>query len=132
MKRFNMELFQQYVNGWKQNHLPLILSCLAEDCIVIESHGPTYQGITDIKRWFEYWKEANSKIIKWDILSFCFFEQNETAYTEWDFSCVSNKQSYSFPGISLIKFTEEKISFIHEYRMTHQAYPWQRDALQSE
>lgn len=132
MEKFNMDLFQQYVSGWKQNHLPHILSCLTEDCIVIESHGPTYQSISDMKRWFEYWKAANSKITKWDILSFSFCEQNNTAYAEWDFSCVSNNQTYSFPGISVIKFTEEKISFIHEYRMTHQAYLWQRDTLKSE
>ncbi len=35
-------LIQQYIEGWKQNDLLLILSTLAEDCVVIESHGPQY------------------------------------------------------------------------------------------
>lgn len=125
-------LIQTYINGWKQNDLPMIISALAESCVVIESHGPTYQGITEIKNWFKFWLEANSKIIHWDIISFYFCEQQATAVVEWDFSCVSNEINYALPGISIIKFTEEKISSIHEYRMTHTPYAWEKDRLKSE
>ncbi|HEV2524559.1 MAG TPA: nuclear transport factor 2 family protein [Gammaproteobacteria bacterium] len=124
-------LVQQYINGWRENDLPMILSCLTEDCIVIESHGPTYHRMSDIEQWFEFWLKAKSKIKKWDISSFNFCESKKTAFVEWDFSCISNDIEYAFPGISVIQFVDEKISFIHEYRMTHKAYDWEKDELKS-
>lgn len=125
-------LIEQYVNGWKQNDLALIISCLTENCVVIESHGPTYHGIADIENWFEFWLKAKSRIIKWEILSFYFCEKEQTAFVEWNFVCISNNIEYTLPGMSVVKFTEQRIAFIHEYRMTHQAYAWAKDELKSE
>lgn len=70
-------LIQQYIEGWKQNDLLLILSTLAEDCVVIESHGPQYQGIREIERWFGFWLNANGKVTKWDLLSLYFCEKKK-------------------------------------------------------
>lgn len=126
------DLVQRYISGWKDNNLLMITSCLDKNCVVIESHGPTYHGISDIERWFEFWLKANSKIKKWDICSFHFCEEEKIAFVEWDFSCISNEIEYALPGISLVKFREDKISFVQEYRMTHQAYNWNGDELKSE
>lgn len=126
------ELVQQYILGWKQNNLNLITSCLSEDCIVVESHGPTYHGIRDMEQWFKLWLEAKSEILKWDILSFSFCEREQIAFCEWDFTCVSNDVKYSFLGISVVKFSDHKIIFIHEYRMTNPGYNWKGDKLKSE
>ncbi|NNM60512.1 MAG: nuclear transport factor 2 family protein [Legionellales bacterium] len=131
IEKFAVDLTQQYISGWKSNNLAMIISCLAENCIVIESHGPTYHGISEIELWFKFWMEANSKVHKWDILSFCFSEKNETAYLEWDFACISKEIEYALQGLSIIKYTENKIAFIHEYRMTHPAYRWKREQLNS-
>jgi hypothetical protein len=132
IEKITFNLVQQYINGWKQNDLPMIISCLTEDCVVIESHRPTYHGVSDIEQWFKFWLEANSKITKWDIHSFYFCENKKTAFVEWDFACISNDVEYKLPGISLVQFIEKKISFIHEYRMTHKAYEWGKNELKSE
>jgi len=132
IKNESLALIQSYINGWKQNNIQLIASCLSENCIVIESHGPTYHGIQDISTWFKLWTEAKSTISKWDIQSFTFCEQEQTAFCEWDFACRSNNTRYAFPGISILKFTNHKISFIHEYRMTAPAFDWDRAKLISE
>jgi len=126
------ELVHQYTQGWKQNNLNMIASCLTEDCMIIESHGPIYQGINDIELWFKFWLEAKSTILKWKINSFLYCEEDKTAFCEWDFACISNNIGYDFPGISVVKFSDNKISFIHEYRMTQPAYVWQRNKLESE
>lgn len=126
------KLIQQYINGWKSNDLSMIISCLAQDCIVIESHGPKYEGVSDIQHWFEFWLQAKSKIEKWDIFSFYFCGNKKTAFVEWDFCCISNDVEYAFPGISVIQFIDEKIFFIHEYRMIHKTYGWKKDTLKSE
>ena len=83
-------LFQEYVDGWKQNDLQKIISCLTRHCMIIESHGPTYQGIADVEMWFQFWMAANSKVIRWDISSFYFCELKNTAFAEWDFACTSS------------------------------------------
>jgi len=44
------ELVKQYISGWQKNNIQLITGCLAETCIVIESHGSIYHGIHDIER----------------------------------------------------------------------------------
>jgi len=119
-----LALIQQYISGWKQNNLALIIDCLTENCVVIESHGPRYHDLHDIEQWFTLWLAAKSRISKWDITSFSF--------CEWDFACVSNETHYDLSGISVIKFSAEKISFIHEYRMSHPAYKWEGDRLASE
>jgi ketosteroid isomerase-like protein len=125
-------LTQQYINGWKENDLAQIIASLADDCTVIESHGPTYQGIAAVERWFELWLAANSHVKKWDITSFHFCEQQQVAFCEWDFACVSHNEEYALLGISIIKFSDHKINTLHEYRMTHAAYSWKGERLQSD
>lgn len=132
MKKIVLKLIRQYVDGWKQNNLQKITSCLTENCVVIESHGTTYNGIQDIERWFALWLKAKNVVTKWDILSFYCLNDEKTAFFEWGFSCVSGGKKYNFPGISIVRFADEKISFIHEYKMTNPAYVWQRDELRSE
>lgn len=127
----NHHLVMQYINGWKENDIKQITSCLSENCIIIESHGPTYHGISDVTLWFKFWLEAKSYIKKWNILSFYECEKENTVFVEWDFACVSNGTEYTFPGISVIKFSERKICFIQEYRMTRSAYQWKKDKLES-
>jgi ketosteroid isomerase-like protein len=125
------ELVQEYMLGWKQNSIDVIKSCLTEDCVVIESHGPIYHGIGDIEKWFKLWIEAKSKVLKWEIITFSFCVKEEIAFCEWDFSCVSNDSKYDLTGISVVKFSDDKISFIHEYRMIHPANKWDGDKLKS-
>jgi hypothetical protein len=132
MKNTAFELVNQYVTGWKQNDIKQICSCLLENCVVVESHGTTYCGIQDIEDWFRAWLAAKSKIIKWDILYFYYCDQEETAVFEWNFACISNDTEYLLSGISVIKFADEKIASIKEYRLTKPAHTWEKDKLESE
>lgn len=125
-------LIQQYVNGWREKDLKKILQPLAKDCVVIESHGPTYRGKDDVKKWFHFWLSEKGKVLKWEILSFFYFEKESTAFFEWDFVCNVRGKKYHLPGISLIKFKKGKISFIHEYRMTRESYQWNAKKLNPE
>jgi ketosteroid isomerase-like protein len=127
-----LKLTQQYISGWKENDVAQIIAPLTKDCTVIESHGPTYRGVAAIKHWFELWLAANSIVKKWNIKSFYFCEQQQTAFCEWDFACVSRNQEYTLFGISVIKFSDHKINYLHEYRMTHAPYRWNGERLQSE
>ena len=122
MKQVAKRLVYEYVNGWKQNDITKITKPLANNCIIIESHGPTYHGLKQIRQWFEFWKKEKGKVLHWDISSFYFLESKNTAFFEWDFACHVRGKEYHLPGISIVKFTGDKISFIHEYRMTKNPY----------
>lgn len=125
-------LMQQYINGWKLNDIEVIISSLDSDCTVIESHGPTYYGIIQMRKWFNYWMKSHSQVLEWNIKSFYFCDIEQRAFCEWEFICESNAITYDLQGISVVKFKAQKIVFIHEYRMTNSAYDWQGDCLVSE
>lgn len=42
-------IVQRYVDAWKKGNESEILDVLAEDCIIVESHGPTYRGKKIVK-----------------------------------------------------------------------------------
>jgi SnoaL-like domain len=125
-------LIQSYLEGWKQLDLSMVLSSLSENGVIIESHGPTYQGIEEVKRWINCWIKTGSRVLRWDLRSFYFVDKEKTAFFEWDFHCVANQRDYVLAGSSLVKFSGEKIAFIHEYCMTHMPHPWVKDMLQLE
>ena len=123
------QLIQTYVDGWKENNIHKILKPLTDDCIIVESHGPTYHGKEQIRQWFAFWKEEKGKVLHWDIESFYFTQEENTAFFEWDFACNVRGKDYHLPGVSLVKFNKNKICHIHEYRMTHEAYAWKAKEL---
>lgn len=128
----SLALIKKYISGWKKNDIHLIISSLHRECIVIESHGPIYHGINDVKLWFDLWLAANSRILKWDLISYYFCNNENTAFIEWKFECISNGMNYPLSGISVIKFSENKIIRIHEYRMTKSAFDWNNKKLISD
>ncbi|WP_423062418.1 nuclear transport factor 2 family protein [Candidiatus Paracoxiella cheracis] len=127
-----LSLIKDYISSWKNNDFNLIASSLHNQCTVIESHGPIYHGLNDIKSWFDFWLAADSKILKWDLTSYYFCHHETTAFIEWEFECISNNTTYPLSGISLIKFLDNKIIHIHEYRMTKAAFDWDRKRLVSD
>ena len=125
-------LIEKYIAGWKQNDFDSIASSLHSDCTIIESHGPVYYGINDIKLWHDLWLVAGSKVLKWDIITYYFCDKEITAFIEWDFECISYNVKYALPGVSIIKFSEGRIVYIHEYRMTKPAFDWDKKKLVSD
>lgn len=126
------KLVQQYVGGWKENNLRKILAPLASDCVIIESHGPRYRGKAQVKKWVEYWQKEKWKVKRWNILSFYYLSKKNIAVFEWDFACRVSGKDHALLGISIIKFRNNKIVFIHEYKMSKQPYNWNAKQLNPE
>lgn len=124
MELLARELIQRYVDGWKENNVGKITKPLAKDCIIIESHGSTYRGIEQVKQWVDFWIKDNGKVIRWEITSFYFVKKERVALFEWDFACTAGGKNHALFGISIVRFTKNKITFIHEYRMTKNPYNW--------
>jgi hypothetical protein len=109
------ELIEKYTEGWVRGDERAICAPLSESCLVIESHGPTYRGIPEIRQWIGDWTRSNS-VDSWVIKSFVF--TNDTACFEWHFKCTCVGTSDQIYGASFVRFTNQKISSICEYKIT--------------
>jgi hypothetical protein len=116
-------LVTYYVQGWKDSNPALILSTLAPDCLIIESHGPTYRGIEHVKQWVDVWFAHGGIVNQWEITS--FYCEGSTATFEWAFDCTVDGDRYTFEGCSVVHFDAAHIRSIREYRMTDPAYDWE-------
>lgn len=115
-------LVQDYVEGWKAADSGLILNTLERDCVVIESHGPTYRGRGQVKRWIESWFAEGNSIDRWDITAL-LVAKDDCAF-EWAFSCTVGGVEHSFDGASFARLKSGRISLLREYRMAGPPYEW--------
>lgn len=116
------KIIKAYNNAWVQNNVNDILYNLGKNCVIIESHGPMYSGIENIKKWLTKWNVENSNVNKWDITSFIY--DNGRAVYEWDFSCTVHGVIYHLTGISVVTFDDRQIIHLQEYRMTQKVYEY--------
>ncbi len=115
------KLIDDYVQGWESGDGARILGCLDKQCFITESHGPTYRGPWQVKRWINEWYKTG-KVDKWTIDS--FFWTKDIAFFEWSFTCTIKGQTDSIDGASVVQFKGHKILHIHEYRMTQPAFDY--------
>jgi len=118
------QLITAYVKGWKTNDAAQIIATLAPNCVIVESHGPTYRGLKIARRWIEGWLGAGNTVDRWDITSFHFAEADQVAAFEWGFECTADGVHYEIDGISIVGFEGGKIVTLREYRMTRPPYEW--------
>ena len=120
-EKFARELVDNYVLGWESGNEARILSPLSDDCIIVESHGPTYHGTDEARKWIKEWYQ-NGQVDKWTIDSFFF--AHDTAFFEWSFTYTIDGKKDSIDGASVVQFKGNKIYHIHEYRMTKPAFDY--------
>ncbi len=116
-------IVQTYVDGWCGGDRAKILSSLDDECLVIESYGPTYHGIVKVGRWIDGWLGAGNTVDGWDITS--FYVAGETCFFEWVFACTYAGRSHRFDGASLARLRDGKIVLLREYQTTQPLYEWE-------
>ncbi len=108
------QLVRTYVDGWKEYNSDKVLRVLALDCILIESDGEILRGAQTITRELNRRVAGNYgpwHISRWDITSLAIDE--DTCFLEWTFEGPRD-----FEGATLVRFKEDKISFLREYCTT--------------
>lgn len=118
------QLVTAYVEGWKISNPSQIVDALAPDCVIVESHGPTYRGLEVATQWIEEWLGGGNTVDRWDIASFCFDEAEQIAAFEWGFECTAGGVHYEIDGMSIVEFGDGKIVGLREYRLTEPAFDW--------
>ncbi len=113
-------IVETYTQGWERGNKEQILSVLNTDCTIIESHGPLYRGLQKVELWIDDWKKKRNRVMRWDIKS--FYVLQDTVLFEWHFQCMVDNMAHAFDGISIVKFSKNKISYIREYKTTAPLY----------
>jgi hypothetical protein len=119
-------LVNDYVDGWKHNQAEQVLSTLTSDCLIIESHGPTYHGKGHVLQWITSWFEEGGQIQGWAVTSFVYGDG--MAAFEWRFECSGGWGSAVFDGATVVRFEDDRISYLREYRCTEPPYKWEAPA----
>jgi hypothetical protein len=115
-------LVRAYVDGWKQSDPAAVLATLAPDCLIVESHGPTYRGIEHVRRWIESWFAEGCRVDRWEITSFCL--AGGKAAFEWEFECTVAGRLYRIDGASWVELAGGRIAALREYRRTQPPFDW--------
>ncbi len=109
-------LITEYVNGWINGDAARVLNTLAPDCLIVESHGPRFEGRDEVEKWINDWNQDGSKVIEWEIKNKLL--QDTNAAFQWYFRCIMKGREYKIDGASFVEFRDERISIIFEYMQT--------------
>ena len=116
-----IELFQQTIDAWLNKHIKKLLIILSEDILWTEYFGAQYQGKAEIEKWFCQWNNpVENKVKSWAVDK--YYVDNETALFTWTFRCFYEGKEGILDGISLVKFSGNKICEIQEFEQKHEKF----------
>ncbi len=110
------DLLRAYVSGWLAGDADAVVATLADDVVVVESHGPTYLGAPEAGAWVERWVGAGDRIHRWDLIDVMDCDDGTEAAAEWDFSCTSAGVRYDILGATIATAAHGRLTRITEYR----------------
>ena len=116
-----IELFQQTIDAWLNKDIKKLLIVLSEDILWTEYFGAQYQGKAEIEKWFCQWNNpVENKVKSWTVDK--YYVDNETALFTWTFHYVYRGEENIFDGISLVKFSGNKICEIQEFEQKYEKF----------
>ncbi|EHE93085.1 hypothetical protein DRA4_2164 [Lactococcus lactis subsp. lactis bv. diacetylactis] len=120
-KMQKIELFQQTIDAWLNKDIKKLLIILSEDILWTEYFGAQYQGKAEIEKWFCQWNNpVENKVKSWTVDK--YYVDNETALFTWTFRCFYEGKEGILDGISLVKFSGNKICEIQEFEQKHEKF----------
>ena len=121
METNQIELFQQTIDAWLNKDIKKLLIVLSEDILWTEYFGAQYQGKAEIEKWFCQWNNpVENKVKSWTVDK--YYVDNETALFTWTFRCFYEGKEGILDGISLVKFSGNKICEIQEFEQKHEKF----------
>ncbi len=104
---------KNYFASWLAKDASVLSQVFAEDAVYYESYGPAYQGLGEIRRWFDDWNRRGT-VLKWDIYE--TIQQGDALICKWYFECDCEGTVGGFDGVSWVLYDYEgKIRELREY-----------------
>lgn len=98
------ECVRRYMAAWQHADEEAAVSALSADVCIIESHGPVYEGIRQVRQWFRSWCRVG-QVLQWDALR--FWHQGNETIVKWHFRHTYKGVESSFNGLSLLRFSPD-------------------------
>lgn len=112
-------LIEEYFKAWVTRDFPNIEYFFTHDVYYRECNGASYRGLNELNGWINSMLKKQT-VLEWDISN---IEKTDSGVfiVMWFFHAKEEKE-YNFDGVSLIDFTDDKISHISEYAASHDLY----------
>ena len=101
-----------YIDAWERHDIAGVLAALTDDCLVIESHGPTYHGRDQVEHWMRTWLTVGS-VDQWRITS--TMATDDDVAVEWAFTSTYEGDTTTFEGATIARLTDGRIAYLREY-----------------
>ncbi|WP_107816551.1 nuclear transport factor 2 family protein [Celeribacter persicus] len=116
-----MSVIEQYIKSWKVRDVEAVLSCLTDDCEIVECYGPVYRGKQTVENWMIKWLETGH-VQRWDVTRLWVRKEFEAA--QWSFICLFDGMRHEFEGASICDLKAGKIRYLREFTTTAPLYDW--------
>lgn len=114
------EIIYKYFEVWLTKDGKKLDDILSNDIKYIESYGPIYNGILEVKQWFDDWNKE-STVLRWDVKNIVLLR--DIASVEWYFEFIYQGKINGFDGVSIIEFNDDnKIAYIREFESKNKHY----------
>ncbi len=117
-KQTALTLVKAYTSAWENLSKDEILNCLTEDAVIVEAHGLKHQDKENISVWLDGWLATGSTLPYWNIESFFFDSEQQTAFFTWEFESMYERQREVSRGSSIVQFKDNKIQQIKGFQET--------------
>ncbi|GAA2625399.1 nuclear transport factor 2 family protein [Paractinoplanes durhamensis] len=107
------DLLHSYVDAWRRHDVEAVLETLADDCEVVEPHGPVYRGKDQVSEWMRNWVVAGGRITQWRITD--SGSAGDLLVAEWERTCRWRGTETSFAGATICRLLGGRISYLREY-----------------
>ena len=108
------KLVEQYFQMWINKNRAGLDDLFSKKVFYSESFGPEYQGLKQVKQWFDDWV-AKGTVLEWTITK--YIEQDNLSVVEWYFACEYNDSVDALDGVSLIQWNEDnKMVSVKEFQ----------------
>ena len=108
------KIVKHYFESWIKKDISVIEKHFSQNVKYIECYDPEYNGINQIRQWFNDWNKGNN-VLRWDVKE--FIENGNLITVEWFFKCEYDNTISGFDGVSIIEFDDDnKIVLVKEFQ----------------
>jgi ketosteroid isomerase-like protein len=116
-------LLRDYAAGWLAGDIEMVLETVADDVVIVESHGPRYQGAPALRAWLEAWVSGGDLVHRWEITRLIESADGAAAAAEWDFACTAAGVRYDILGATIATARNGRLTSITEYARRRDTLP---------
>ncbi len=108
------DIIKNYFQMWIDKNRTGFDEVFSENVYYSESFGPEYEGLSQVKQWFDEWI-VKGTVLEWTITR--YIEKDNLSILEWYFACEYDDSVDALNGVSIIEWNQDnKIISVKEFQ----------------